>query len=414
MWWCARGARLDASGAQAALDIPGQGRVQVASNGGSISFASNNGLYLDGSFVARAGGAGAARGHLVAGPGKPVLHQERGQRPGAQGPGAGAQPDPPGSALPASADAAAASLEYGHGRLGVDQVTAGGFDNLALLSNGLLSFDGDVSLNMGQSLRLYSGALNLSESAAANSRVDLSAPYLLLAGILAPLEAKDQYVRPVSTGTPSQQATQAQFNASGNLIDVRGNVVFGSKGTLRQADNSLLSVERRGFDHVQLTSQGDLRFLAGAGADVIAKGISTQLLTQGDMTLRAAQLYPGTEVGARVIAGYLNDISGTSINFDPTRTLTIGRTGHGEAPVPYSAFGRLQLGAANIQQGGVVRAPLGLIEIGNLGASKVELLPGSLTSVSGKGLVLPYGGTVDGQVYKYNGKTVTFLGQGAW
>ncbi|NWC37574.1 hypothetical protein HX876_35120, partial [Pseudomonas gingeri] len=25
----------------------------------------------------------------------------------------------------------------------------------------------------------------------------------------------------------------------------------------------------------------------------------------------------------------------------------------------------------------------------------------------------PYGGTVDGQVYKYNGKTVTFLGQGA-
>ncbi len=54
------GARLDASGTQAALDVPGQGRVQVASNGGSISFASNNGLYLDGSFVARAGGAGAA------------------------------------------------------------------------------------------------------------------------------------------------------------------------------------------------------------------------------------------------------------------------------------------------------------------------------------------------------------------
>ena len=407
------GARLDASGAQAALDIPGQGRVQVASNGGSISFASNNGLYLDGSFVARAGGAGAAGGTLSLALESPYYIKNAVSDRVLKARELVLSQTHQGSALPASADAAAASLEYGHGRLGVDQVTAGGFDNLALLSNGLLSFDGDVSLNMGQSLRLYSGALNLSESAAANSRVDLSAPYLLLAGILAPLEAKDQYVRPVSTGTPSQQATQAQFNASGNLIDVRGNVVFGSKGTLRQADNSLLGVERRGFDHVQLTSQGDLRFLAGAGADVIAKGISTQLLTQGDMTLRAAQLYPGTEVGARVIAGYLNDISGTSINFDPTRTLAIGRTGQGEAPVPYSAFGRLQLGAANIQQGGVVRAPLGLIEIGNLGASKVELLPGSLTSVSGKGLVLPYGGTVDGQVYKYNGKTVTFLGQGA-
>ena len=407
------GARLDASGAQAALDIPGQGRVQVASNGGSISFASNNGLYLDGSFVARAGGAGAAGGTLSLALESPYYIKNAVSDRVLKARELVLSQTHQGSALPASADAAAASLEYGHGRLGVDQVTADGFDNLALLSNGLLSFDGDVSLNMGQSLRLYSGALNLSDSAAANSRVDLSAPYLLLAGILAPLEAKDQYVRPVSTGTPSQQATQAQFNASGNLIDVRGNVVFGSKGTLRQADNSLLSVERRGFDHVQLTSQGDLRFLAGAGADVIAKGISTQLLTQGDMTLRAAQLYPGTEVGARVIAGYLNDISGTSINFDPTRTLAIGRTGQGEAPVPYSAFGCLQLGAANIQQGGVVRAPLGLIEIGNLGASKVELLPGSLTSVSGKGLVLPYGGTVDGQVYKYNGKTVTFLGQGA-
>ncbi|WP_414158071.1 filamentous hemagglutinin family protein [Pseudomonas sp. BNK-45] len=407
------GARLEASGAQAALDIPGQGRVQVASNGGSISFASNNGLYLDGSFVARAGGAGAAGGSLSLALESPYYIKNAVNDRVLKARELVLSQVHQGSTLPDSAEAAAAGLEYGHGRLGVDQVRAGGFDNLALLSNGLLSFDGDVSLNMGQSLRLYSGALNLSEGAAANSRVNLSAPYLLLAGILAPPEAKDQYLRPVSTGTPSQRATQARFNASAQLIDVRGNVVFGSKGNLIQADSSLVGVERRGFDDVQLTSQGDLRFLAGAGADVIAKGISTQLLTHGDMTLRAAQLYPATEVGARVLAGYLNDASGVSINFDPARTLTIGRTGNGQSAVPYSAFGRLQLGAATIKQGGVVRAPLGLIEIGNLGSSKVELLPGSLTSVSGKGLVLPYGGTVDGQIYKYNGKTVTFLGQGS-
>jgi hypothetical protein len=59
------GARLDASGSQALLDIPGQGRTLVASNGGNIAFASNNGLYLDGSFVANAGGAGAAGGRLA-------------------------------------------------------------------------------------------------------------------------------------------------------------------------------------------------------------------------------------------------------------------------------------------------------------------------------------------------------------
>lgn len=132
-------------------------------------------------------------------------------------------------------------------------------------------------------------------------------------------------------------------------------------------------------------------------------------MTRGDMTLQAAQLYPATEVGARVLAGYLDGVDG----YDPTRTLTIARAGNETGAVPYSAFGRLQLGGPSIRQGGVVRAPLGLIEVGILGTHKVELLPGSLTSVSGKGLVLPYGGTVDGQVYQYNGKTVSFLGQGA-
>ncbi|MCM2364646.1 filamentous haemagglutinin family protein [Pseudomonas sp. SR18] len=403
------GARLDASGTQALLNIPGQGAVAVASNGGSISLASNNGLYLDGSMVAKAGGVGAAGGSLNL-----VLESPYYQKAGLTDRVLKVrdlvvsqvhQPTALGD-----------SLEYGHGRLGVDQVTAGGFDNLALLSNGLLSFDGDVSLDMGQSLRLYSRGYGLSENAAGNSRINLKAPHLLLAGYLAPPETgKDLYVRPVPVlPAPSQRATEAQFNADGDLVEVRGNVIFGNRSSLYNADNSLASLERRGFDHVNLTSQGDLRFLAGASANDIITGVSTQLLTQGDMTLRAAQVYPSSDVSARVIAGYLGESTtlNLGLDFDPLRTLTIGRVGSTDAPLPYSAFGRLQLGAATVKQGGVVRAPLGLIDIGSMGSSLVQLLPGSVTSVSGKGLVLPYGGTLDGQVYTYNGKTVTFLGQG--
>ncbi|MFC6299480.1 filamentous hemagglutinin N-terminal domain-containing protein [Pseudomonas sp. CCM 7893] len=406
------GARLEASGTQALLNIPGQGAVGVNSNGGSISLASNNGLYLDGSFIARAGGAGAAGGSLTVALESPnydrfvatdrVLKGRElhlGQTHQAQN-------------LAATAEQAAGSLEYGHGRLGVDQVSSGGFDNLALMSNGLMSFDGDVSLSMGQSLRLFSAAYSLSESADAHSRVNLSAPYLLLGGMNTP--GLDPYVRPVILlPKPSLRATEAQFTAGGNFIDVRGSVLFGSNGSLRQADSSLVGVERRGFDQVNLTSQGDLRFLAGTNANEVATGISTQLLTQGDMTLRAAQLYPGTEASARVIAGYQSELNSANMTFSPTRTLTIGRIGDVDVAVPYSAFGRLQLGAATVRQGGVVRAPLGLISMGNMGSNLVQLLPGSLTSVSGKGLVLPYGGTVDGQVYQYNGQTVRFLGQGA-
>ncbi len=405
------GARLDASGTQAPLNIAGQGLVQQASNGGSISLASNNGLYLDGSFVARAGGAGAAGGSLAVAlespnyerftavdqvlKGRELLISQTHQRHDQAG----------------TPEDAAAGLEYGHGRLGVDQVSAGGFDNLALMSNGIMGFDGDVALAMGQSLRLFGSAFALSENAAGDSRVNLSAPYLLLNGINTP--GKDQYIRPIiELPKPSFLETAAQFNASGNLIDVRGSVLFGLKGSLNQADWSLLDIERRGFDQVNLTSQGDLRFLAGPNENAIAPGISTQLLTQGDMTLRAAQLYPGTQASARVIAGYLGEVTANSIQFDPLRTLTIGRTGTADAAMPYSAFGRLQLGAATVRQGGVVRAPLGLIDIGSMGSSLVQLLPGSLTSVSGKGLVLPYGGTLDGQEYRYNGQKVTFIGQG--
>jgi hypothetical protein len=369
------GARLDASGTQAPLNIAGQGLVQQASNGGSISLASNNGLYLDGSFVARAGGAGAAGGSLAVAlespnyerftavdqvlKGRELLISQTHQR----------------HDLAGTPEDAAAGLEYGHGRLGVDQVSAGGFDNLALMSNGIMGFDGDVALAMGQSLRLFGSAFALGENAAGDSRVSLSAPYLLLSGINTP--GKDQYIRPIiELPKPSFLETVAQFNASGNLIDVRGSVLFGLKGSLNQADWSLLDIERRGFDQVNLTSQGDLRFLAGPNENEIAPGISTQLLTQGDMTLRAAQLYPGTQASARVIAGYLGAEGNNSIQFDPLRTLTIGRTGTADAAIPYSAFGRLQLGAATVRQGGVVRAPLGLIDIGSMGSSLVQLLPG--------------------------------------
>jgi len=60
-----------------------------------------------------------------------------------------------------------------------------------------------------------------------------------------------------------------------------------------------------------------------------------------------------------------------------------------------------------------LRAPLGKIVLGDdlLSTTReVHLLPGSLTSVSGAGLVMPYGGTTDGIDYRYNGKSVVLDG----
>lgn len=411
------GARLQADGSQAVLDISGQGRTSVASDGGSISLASANGLYLDGEFSARSGGTGAAGGSLSVALETPyyrndavsdrVLHVRElvlGQN---------AQAALPGDTAETSAD----SLVYGHGRLGVDQVQSGGFDSLALLSNGLLSIDGDVSLSLGQSLSLYARSF-VTRAAAPNTRAQLNASHVLLSGPAANLPNRDNYVRPVVDGGVSLQTNKAVFSVNADLLDVQGNVTFSSKGTVRQADGSTVELERAGFDRVQLSSRGDVRFLAGFSNDGLPTGFTTQLLTPSDMMLQAAQLYPATGVGARVLAGWSMTAEGTP-QYDPLRSLVIGRTTQTTSQVPYSAFGRLQLGSARIEQGGVVRAPLGLIEIGTNGGpgeaitDRINLLPGSLTSVSGLGLVMPYGGTVDGQSYQYAGKKIVLLGQGA-
>jgi len=410
------GSRLEASGTQALLDIPGQGKTWVASNGGSISLASNNGLYLDGRFNAQAGGEGAAGGSLSVALETPYyLKATATDRVLRLRELLLSQTHVPG-ALPGSPEAAGAALVYGHGQIGVDQIQAGGFDNVALLSNGLLSVTGDVSLSAGQSLSLYARGFGLAQGAAASTRVELNAPRVLLAGILKPAESgKEAYLRPLPTGTVSTANNQARLIVNADLLDVQGSVRLSSKGSYLSANGSTVTVEREGFDQVELNSRGDLRFLAGADSEGMPVGFTTQLITPGDLTLRAAQVYPATGVGARVFAGY--GISSTGVAFyDPARKLIVGRTGTGLPDVPYSAFGHLQLGAATVEQGGVVRAPLGLLEIGTVSGqstTRVELLPGSVTSVSGKGLVLPYGGTVDGETYTYGGKNVVLVGQGS-
>lgn len=415
------GARLQADGSQAVLDIPGQGRTSVASNGGSISLASANGLYLDGDFSARSGGAGAAGGSLSVALETPYYRNDAVSDRVLQVRELVLGQNAQATLLGDSAETSADSLVYGHGRLGVDQVQSGGFHSLALLSNGLLSADGDVSLSLGQSLSLYARSFGPSANAPANTRVQLNASHVLLSGPAAARPNMDGYTRPaVEGGGVSLLANKTVFSVNADLLDVQGSVIFSGKGTLRQADGTTVELERAGFDRVQLSSRGDLRFLAGFSGGGMPEGFTTQLLTPSDMILQAAQLYPATGVGARILAGYGwgTEPGSGMILYDPARSLVIGRTTQVAPQVPYSVFGRLQLGSAKIEQGGVVRAPLGLLEIGTNNSlagvsARVDLLPGSLTSVSGLGLVLPYGGTVDGQSYQYAGKKVVLLGQGA-
>ncbi|MFH0129863.1 filamentous hemagglutinin family protein [Variovorax sp. VaC1] len=410
------GALLDASGTSAVLDPVGNapGRapapVTVASNGGTIVLKSNHGLYLDGTLRAAAGGTGAAGGTLALALASPIYdvattsgdilrHRELVV--------AQTQGD---SALASAGGLSDAKnqLVTGTARIGVDRIGAGGFGNLSMLVDGPLSFDGDVALAMNQSLRLYAGTYAHGENAAAGSKVSLSAPYVRMAGTTR-IATKEGTIMPRAhwANGSSLQPPGGTFSVAADLVDIRDDVGFGTHADVNLRP-SVYTVDRRGFDAVELMSRGDIRLLGA------------KLGTLGNLSLTAAQIYPATGTRNVVGAGVTYDaLSGALYtNYAAGKLLSIRRYGDGEVAMPYSAFGSLVLVAETIEQGGIVRAPLGQLVLGSqadtvtAATQRVTLLPGSITSVSGAGLLMPYGGTVDGLSYLYNGQPVVLSGVG--
>ena len=116
----------------------------------------------------------------------------------------------------------------------------------------------------------------------------------------------------------------------------------------------------------------------------------------------AAQLYP---------------VSGVDATIKNAGLIQFGQNGPIPA-APLSAGGRLTVDAAEILQGGTLRAPLGTIALGAASAADLspndpiggafvptqllELMPGSLTSVSLDGLSVPFGHTTDGLSWTYS------------
>ncbi|WP_455153258.1 filamentous haemagglutinin family protein [Bradyrhizobium cenepequi] len=409
------GAELDADGTQVAIDLAAGGNAQapsqpltLATGGGSITLSSQSGLYLDGNLHAVAGGAGASGGSLSIALTTPIFVSQsfpfdtntwsylipaNAVLPSVMTVVQG-RPDP---VLPAdiAPGTKAASLMFGRATVSADMVKDGGFDSLTLNSGDYMQFSGNVSLALGRSLTLtaasftsgapVSGPID-SSMQPTTGNVKVSAPYILFRE---PVSNVPDGSSSASIRNPSGAAvpTIATFEADADQIDIQGLVQFSAR-----APNNMYAP---GFLTTKLVSQGDIRFLSMAGV------ITTQLATSGNLDLLAAQLYPATNTLAAVIAG--------SGNSDPTVTLTIGRTTDTIPDAPLSVFGSLAFQAPIVEQGGIVRAPFGSLTFGMgypVFTPRVDLLPGSLTSVSMAGMTIPYGGTIDGVTYSYNGASV--------
>ena len=163
-------------------------------------------------------------------------------------------------------------------------------------------------------------------------------------------------------------------------------------------------------------STGDIRLrvpLASVPLDLGPGGLPTGgLVTAGDLTLKAAQIYPVSSVDFTLKSSSL--------------TGTIRFAANGAAPAaPLSAGGQVSVSAANIEQLGVLRAPLGTIRLGAQTAADLSpndssdniLVPtksvifgaGSETSVSLAGEIVPFGQTANGASWSYNSSSGSAL-----
>ena len=263
------------------------------------------------------------------------------------------------------------------GRFAVDTFKAGGFDVLAL--DGNVRFSGAVDINAARALRVGTGGVIYADAA-----VSLTSPYVALGQVfrdpINPDSDTVSYFKKSISGASSEHFFAPTFgpgslNVTADLIDV---------GTL--------SFQNIGSVHLNASS-----------ADIRGSGT---LNIRGDLRLTAGQIYPATASSFNIFA-YDPDTAGG------VKGSIIIRGGE-TRPVPYSAGGELNFYASTIDQGGTLRAPMGSITLGWDGTGTAPsdpiagttltrpttetliLAAGSLTSVSGSGLFIPYGVSPDG------------------
>ncbi len=353
------GARIDVSGATATLDIADPGSrglgasftsTQVASDAGSVNITAAEGLLSDGQFIANSNRAlGAKGGSLEIS--YPKIRPGVGSSFDAHYP-TGARiinvsQDSSTKAIPEGLKAGESIPDSYNGQttIDLDEIANSGFDSLTLTTPDEIRFQGDNNLSFDRRVILNTPLISWQRNDNSNvARVNITTAYAKI--------GSDK-----TTADYSQPGTgEAQFDVNANLIDLEG-------------INNL-----QGFNSATLNSQTDIRLLGVINLN--DKAYRGNWKSAGTLTLDAQQIYP-------------TSLSDFSINAD---TISIKNS------QPYSANARLRVLSAagkmsfqadTIIQSGTLLAPFGEIEL--MANTQLDLLPGSLTSTSASGLVVPFG-----------------------
>lgn len=270
-------------------------------------------------------------------------------------------------------------------------IAESGFDSLTAYN--ALTLDGDFSLSLRKSLMVLSQSPTAGNLINAEAEVHVSATQGTNASVGA------AYIRFASRLGAAQlpqvaagDATVA-FVAGGQGIDFAGGIGF---------DGSIASVALR--------TSGDLRLIGVNDGGLDQAAYNGQLIASGDLLIDARRTYATTGTGnlQALLEGRAANLSRPfDIAALGDHRITFGNSYlDASAPAPLSAGTHVRVLAEEIVQNGYLAAPLGLLELGSnaeVAFGGARALPtrslvfgaGSVTTVSGAGLDIPYGSTSD-------------------
>ena len=336
-----QGAGIDISGTESALDLqkPGTGAYAsqtVTSVGGSLSLQGAESIVMQGTLDANGGTNGQVRN--TGGTLNVSLTRQL----------------PTNGAASFSTDPRVVQITNGTNSTAATGVAA--IDAALLADSGIdtlhLKADNQIAVGSGVAVQIKQGVtLDAPELAVMGSGTgQISAGYMTIGPQLS------LSTRPVAASGTGNLVLNAE------QIDVTGSMALQTAQTT-------------------LSSTGDI-YLEGYGA--IASAAGGAINTKGDLTLEARRIMPTT--------GSSFTINATGAN----STVRIGQNG-ASGGVPMSAAGSLSINAHDIVQGGTLVAPFGSISLN--ASNDLQLLNGSVTSVSSDGSVLPYGRVDNGTTW---------------
>lgn len=262
-------------------------------------------------------------------------------------------------------DATLLPAQNGKYFLAAPAMSAAGFDTIELTAEPAATLVG------GGASAVRIDALTLS----ADRRISIDAAIIESGGglttLAAPHIALGQTENTFRTQPTASTSGSGRLVVNANHIDLNGTLVLNGFG----ADEA---------PGVIFASTGDIRLngVRVTGEPTLYTG---SLTTTANVLLDAQRIFPST------LTDYAINVVGAGGRIEVQRS--------GEFSTPLSAAGKLTLAAANIEQGGVLSAPFGSIDL--KATESLTLLPGSVTSVSGANATIPFGVTEFGKTWIY-------------